>query len=601
MAKYDCMIYIINSVLSNNKKGQLEMSHEIKSKSSLRKTKSSINQNRIMENGKDITPLPFYPGVQGFASSLSLYQNYSSTNLTRSMVRSGLKRKLSMYEQNPYSTPLFSNVLELVPNEREYDENNEKFEFVGFDDQIITMTVSPVYTFLDICEFECDLMIVPKFSKLQATELRYKESASQFDNNAAIEFDSKSSDDEQGEDYESEKESATDTELDSVISSHYSYSTSRSTRRLDPQERYAKLEKKYSKQMVESLHTFQNFVLERLYFDDIQMLYKEFAQNCQDITLLQTIKPLQHYHGRCDALDFCDFNGLLFGLFVSSPYSSYIVIWKINEFFDTTYTQPLKVFHYDLEIISFKLDKNSNVIYCASTCSTILMLAFDAETQNCELVFDSRLLFDSEMHGLTHFEISDIDDTPTILTSNLRGQLLSFKVAKRMSSSVTAFYEPQLSTFIVSFCKFKKKLVLLGSDGTISIVDPGFTGQQCSPSVVLPSFATLVKASQTWIGILTWDSFLVSSLDFKMRSVSPTLPQNDCISDFTFNPCNDECVALITKKGKVFVYLLNHSMDEPKDSYFLPDRSLSTVSFTNNGHLLLIGDEEGTFSIFALN
>ena len=572
-----------------------------RSKSSFKKLKSSASQNRILENGKDITPLPFYPNERANASSMSLVQSFSSNNLNRSMLKSGMKsRKYSVADTISFSSALFSHFDELVPiHNVEVEKVVDNDPSTIFNDDKILLVVSPRFTIIDIKGFECNLENKPQFSKFIETDFQQNDKYTQFENSIQLVQDEMSSAEEEQEiDEISETASAAETEQSSVMSSHYSFSTARSARRYDNQELFTNLEKHHSHQMLNALGYLQKQVFTNTYFNDIDQFYKTYTQNCDDIKLLMTVKPLQ-YCGFCVSLNFSQINGLLFGLFIENSSSSYLVAWDIVEFFDPVFSQPSKIFHFDMEVNCINLDSKSNVIYCGSCGGTILVIAYDHENQSCELIFDSRLLFDTEMHGLTHMEISNLEETPTILVTNIKGQLISYKVAKRMSTSVTAFQDPNSSVFTISFCKFNQKIVLLASDGTISLVDADYTSQQCIPFITLPSFATVIKSSEDWIGVLTCNGILIASKDYKFKPVSPVLPLNDAISDFSFNPCNHNCCALVSKKGKVFIYILNQSTDECKDSYFLPDRCLSTVSFTNNGHLLLVGDEEGIFTIFT--
>eukprot|EP00835_Amoeboradix_gromovi_P001484 NODE_68_length_23780_cov_0.251003.p3 type:complete len:579 gc:universal NODE_68_length_23780_cov_0.251003:4068-5804(+) len=571
--------------------------NDLKSKSPFRKTKSGHSQHQIWENGKDVTPIPFYAGTHLNVSSASLFHSVSNANLSKVMLRSGMKSaRFNATDCQSGPMALFKQAHEFVPSVTQYCSNLNEDNVICLDDETTTLDLSPVCTIININEFLCDLIIKPCFSKTSGTEYGENSVASQYDTVYRSFEDEASSDDVGDDSYTDDEENETD--KSSVLSSHYSYSTARSTMKIESNERFIKLEKQFSREMMESLEQLRKFVNTKSYTADILQFYNKYAQDYKSIKMLITVKPVK-YHGKCVSLQFNDQNGLLLGLFVESSFSSYLALWSIEEFFDSSWSEPRKIFSFDAQLISLLVDTNSNVLYCASDAGTLFVIAFDQDSQSCELIFDSRLLFDNEMHGITHIELS-VEDSPSLLVSNIKGQLVCYKVAKRMSMSVVAFYDPHSFVFILSFCKFNNKLCLLASDGTISLVESGYTGQKCMPFLSLPSLATSIKSNLIYFGILTLNSFLISGLDFKFKPLSPGLPNSDSVSDFTFNPWNHHSCALISKKGKVFVYLLNQSTNEPQDSYFLPDRCLTSVSFTSNGHILLVGDSDGVFTVFRL-
>eukprot|EP00834_Sanchytrium_tribonematis_P004234 NODE_197_length_13258_cov_0.852344.p3 type:complete len:598 gc:universal NODE_197_length_13258_cov_0.852344:1966-3759(+) len=571
------------------------MSQELAKSLRLKSSKPENNENKLIENGIDVTPLPFYP-VQMFGASTGSLVQLSNPNLSKGYLKNNVKnRKMSTL---PTKQAIIGNILDLIPK-TEAGSLIFKEEPVQFDESVIKLSKSPLYVIYKSEPVEFPIEQYPKYTKMNQTIMGIADCGTQ-DDYAAVQLNMESSDDEVEQDGESDNlESLEGTEQSSVVSSLYSLSTSKSKRFVDVAEKYDKIIKKHSKSILSTLNYLKNYIGLCHNKKDVALFYEIESTKFQDIRLLFTVKPL-NYKGKCVSIKFSDQNGLILVLFAENMHSSTLVIWEIVDFFDSKQSQPLKLMKFDMSLKYMCIDENTNVLYLGGESGCLFVLSFDKELQSCEIIFDSRLLSSYELCGMTHVMVLENEETPTLMVSNFKGQLLTFKVAKRMASSVTAYFENQSSVFILSFCTFMEKIVVLGSDGSISIIDSKFTGQKCVPKFSFSSTASKIACSSEYLGILLYDSFKICQNDFVFRSLGMNLISGDQVTDFAFNPVSPHCCAITTRKGKTYVYLLNENIDEPKDSYFLPDRKLCSISFSPNGHSLFVGDEDGIFTMFAL-
>ena len=559
----------------------LQRSHSIHS------IKSKKN---LMENGKDMTPQPFYSIYKQMNSSMHLH---SSRNLSRTSLKSG---KLSKKWNHSGKNSLFRTLEDLMPCVDTVESSDVPLELeealvateLTKSLNTITLSQSPLIVLVDLQEYPCELARKALYSKM--VQLEYMESGkqSQYEVEALTIMKSEENLIEEG--YESDTTSATETE--SVVSSHMSLSTIKSVRKLDPYTIFEKIVKKNHLQLQYKLDSFYSLCFTKSYSSTIDLWFNPGKSTQIDIKIWTSIKQLK---GECSKVVFDPINGLLCSIINVNSSCSYFMMYNMSSIIGNT--KPFKTLTFNCALAQCEFDTSNCIIYLGAHCGAIFAIGFDEELQNCDIIFDSRLLLDSELHGLTCMAFQYIKSAPVLVMSNLKGHLNAFKVNKRLTSSTIATCSD--NHYCTHFCTFKDKLVVLLNDGTVSLISNAFNGQKITSTHPNTPVCISMLCNSVYLGLLTVDGFSYTQDLVVYKSINPSLGIKDSIIDFQFHPINNYC-ALISKRGKLFLYDLD-ATNEPKDSYFLPDRSLICVDFTPNGQLVIVGDKEGTITIFTIN